>query len=167
APIVHVYTFMISFAPAAASAHAIANPARERRRLRSAPSAAPARPTSPHAAICHGVYGPWPRTMFDVSIPSAPTENPASGPSEKPTTNVIAVIGLTAGSATHASRPSAATAASVATIAIIRADGRERSYEAQPTSRIRATIENAASGQLTAPPRAPARTPRGRRRVAS
>ena len=60
-------------------------------------------------------------------MPSAPTLKPASGPSAYPTTSVMAVIGLTSGSATKASRPSAASAASVATTATMRALGRERS----------------------------------------
>ncbi len=65
--------------------------------------------------------------MFEASIPSAPTVKPGSGPSAYPTTSVIAVIGLTSGSATNASRPSASTAARVATTATIRAEGRARS----------------------------------------
>ena len=81
----------------------------------------------PHAAICQGVYGPWPSRMFEASIPSAPTMKPGSGPSAYPTTRVIAVIGLTSGRATNASRPSAATAARVPTTATIRAAGRRRS----------------------------------------
>ena len=55
APIVHVYTFMTSFAPNAASAQAIASSTRPSRRPLSRPSAAPARPTMPQAAICQGV----------------------------------------------------------------------------------------------------------------
>ena len=60
-------------------------------------------------------------------MPSAPTVKPGSGPSAYPTTSVIAVIGLTSGRATNASRPSAASAASVATTATMTADGRARS----------------------------------------
>ena len=55
APRVHVYRFMTSLAATAASAQASASCTRPRRRRVSAPSAAPARPTIPHAAICQGV----------------------------------------------------------------------------------------------------------------
>ena len=55
APRVHVYTFMISFASSAVSAQASASGIRPRRLPESQPSAAPIRPTSPQAAICHGV----------------------------------------------------------------------------------------------------------------
>ena len=55
APIVQVYTFMISFAISAASAQASASGTRGRRLRLSPASAAPARPTSPQAAICQGV----------------------------------------------------------------------------------------------------------------
>ena len=55
APIVHVYTFITSFAASAHSAHASARPSRPSERELRRPSAAPVKPTSPHAAICHGV----------------------------------------------------------------------------------------------------------------
>ena len=55
APMVQVYTFMISFASRAASAQASASGTRPRRLPVSRPRAAPASPTSPQAAICQGV----------------------------------------------------------------------------------------------------------------
>ena len=55
APIVHVYAFITSFAASAHSAHASARPSRPTERELARPSAAPASPTRPHAAICQGV----------------------------------------------------------------------------------------------------------------
>ena len=55
APRVKVYTFMISLASSAVKAQASARGTRPRRLPESRPSAAPIRPTSPQAAICHGV----------------------------------------------------------------------------------------------------------------
>ena len=44
-------------------------------------SPAPSTPVAPHAAICHGVHGPWPKKKLDASPAIAPTANPGPPPS--------------------------------------------------------------------------------------
>ena len=63
-----------------AAPQAIASGMRPSRRPLTTPSHAPSRPTEPHAAICHGVHGPWPNTMFEASAPTAPTTKPGAPP---------------------------------------------------------------------------------------
>ena len=38
-------------------------------------------PTPPHAAICHGVNGPWPKKTLDASAATEPTAKPGAPPS--------------------------------------------------------------------------------------
>ena len=116
------------------TAHTIASGQRRIRPRVSTASPAPISPVAPHAAICHGVHGPWPKKKFDTSPASAPTTKPGPAPSAYPDTSTMSVVGLTFGSAANAIRPSAANAASVATSATIRASGRVRSYQPNPPS---------------------------------
>src|SRR5919197_3572691 len=125
------------------------------RRPVTAPSAAPTRPTSPHAPICHGVHGPWPKTRFEASAAIAPTAKPGAPPSAKPLSRTMSVVGLTLGSGAKATRPSAASAASVATSASTFDDGCARSYQAKPAARAIARTAKAPSCHVTerSPPR--------------
>ena len=51
------------------------------RRVADARAPAPSDARGPHAAICHGVHGPWPKKKFEVSPATAPTTKPGAPPS--------------------------------------------------------------------------------------
>ena len=67
--------------PSEATAQAAASGIRPSSRPATRASPAPASPTPPHAAICHGVHGPWPKNRFEASAATAPTTNPGAPPS--------------------------------------------------------------------------------------
>ena len=48
------------------------------RRRSSGAARAPTAPQPPHASICHGVHGPWPRNMFETSAARPPTRIPGA-----------------------------------------------------------------------------------------
>src|SRR6476646_8611121 len=97
--------------------HATPNAARAKR-FRSTLGIQPAiTPTRPHASICHGVHGPWPRNMFEASAAPAPVARPALGPRLMPAIATSIVTGWTFGIAANTSRPAAAAAARAATSA--------------------------------------------------
>src|SRR5436190_21208872 len=101
---------------------------------------APTTPHPPHANICHGVHGPWPRKKFDASAARAPTPKPARAPSAAPAATAITVTGWTPGIAAKRTRPPAAAAASVATSASVLLAPRPGSSQAAPaTSSVAAT----------------------------
>src|SRR3954453_7515736 len=125
-----------------ATPHAIAIGTRPSRRPVDLANSAPATPTSPHATICHGVHGPWPKKRFDDSAATAPTTNPGAPPSTYPAISTMSVVGLTFGSGANAIRPSAASAASVATSASTRLDGCVRSYHAKPATSVAQRIRD-------------------------
>ena len=73
-------------------------------------------PTSPIENICHGVHGPWPNTIFDTSIVTAPVINPVSQPNATPLMITIAITGLKFGIIKNAVLPTAASAHKTATV---------------------------------------------------
>src|SRR5712691_1577585 len=89
-------------------------------------------PHPPHASICHGVYGPWPRKTFEASAASAPTAKPRRGPRAAPEATTITVTGCTPGMGAKSTRPAAAMPASVATSARSRVDAGPASSHAKP-----------------------------------
>src|SRR3954447_24566132 len=126
---------------------------RFRRRPVTLARTAPNTPTAPHATICHGVHGPWPKNRFDANAATAPTTNPGAPPSTNPAISTMSVVGLTFGSAANAIRPSAASAASVATSASTRVVGGMRSYQAKPaTSAAPRMRKEAAIYPIASPP---------------
>ena len=105
------------------------------------PSTPASRPQPPHASICHGVCGPWPRNMLDAIAASAPTAKPRRGPSATPAAATITVTGCTLGIGAKSTRPAAAMPPSVATSVRSRAVPPPCSSQANPP----ATSANAAS----------------------
>src|SRR6266550_1205535 len=118
---------------APASAHAAASGQRPiSRRPVAQASTPPSTPAPPQPTICQGVHGPCPKKTFDASAATAPTAKPGTGPSAYPAKSAISVVGLTFGIGANAIRPTVARAASAATSESTFADGRERSYQANP-----------------------------------
>ncbi len=71
-------------------------------------------PIMPHAYICQGVQGPWPRKKFDTIAATAPTMKPDSAPNTMPAIMIINEVGCTLGKPAKGTRPTAAIAASMA-----------------------------------------------------
>src|SRR5262249_51058279 len=101
--------------------------------------------------------GPCPSQKFDTSPERAPTANPGAAPREKPAISVMSVVGTTFGIGEKATLPATEIAASAATSATICEGGRERSYQANPPSRVAPRIAKAAASQVIA------RSPRSKR----
>ena len=123
-----------------------ANASRRRSSGRSRPAS---RPQPPHASICHGVCGPWPRKKFDAIAASAPTAKPRRGPSATPEAATITVTGWTLGIGAKSTRPAAARPPSVATSVRSRAETVPPSSHANP-----ATRTATAASSVAIPPRA-------------
>src|SRR6476661_3366399 len=121
------------------------------------PTSPPSRPAPPQPTICHGVHGPCPKKTFDASAATAPTANPGTGPSAYPAKSAMSVVGFTFGIGANAIRPTVARAASAATSESTLADGRERSYHANPKPRTTTSTRNDATFQFTPTP-APSRS---------
>ena len=107
------------------------------------------RPQPPHASICQGVCGPWPRKKFDAIAASAPTAKPRRGPSATPAAATITVTGCTLGIGANRTRPAAARPPRVATSVRSRADIVPPSSQAKP-----ATTTATAASSVAIPPRA-------------
>ena len=62
------------------------------------PNKTPAKkPTRPKPNICHGVHGPWPKNIFDISPAAAPVINPASALNATAVSMTMAHTGLNCG----------------------------------------------------------------------
>ena len=92
------------------------------------------RPQPPHASICHGVCGPWPRKKFDAIAARAPTAKPRRGPSATPEAATITVTGWTLGIGAKSTRPAAARPPRVATSVRSRAETVPPSSHAKPAT---------------------------------
>ncbi len=79
-------THMLRFITAPKNAPASPQATASETRLRCWPATlartAPPTPIAPHAHICHGVHGPWPKNTLLASAATAPTANPGAPPSE-------------------------------------------------------------------------------------
>ena len=79
--VTHRLRFITAPKNAPASPQATARLARPSSRPNARASSAPPTPTPPHAHICHGVHGPWPKNTLLASAATAPTANPGAPPS--------------------------------------------------------------------------------------
>src|SRR6266550_663852 len=93
------------------------------RRRTSGAASAPTTPQPPHASICQGVQGPWPRKKFEASAARAPTPKPARAPSQAaPATSRAAATSSSESAAcpgevaAHAAAANATTPAAKATV---------------------------------------------------
>src|SRR5919198_6194899 len=121
------------------------------RRRRNGAASAPTAPQPPHASICHGVQGPWPRTKFEASAAIPPTATPARSPSATPAATVITVTGWTPGTAAKRMRPAAAAPASVATSATSFAEPGPDSSQSAPPRRTPPATRRSASAPSSGP----------------
>ncbi len=76
------------------------------------------KPIIPQDTICHGVHGPWPSNMLEISAAEAPMISPLWGPNAMAEAMMTKVVGWTLGIDANGIRETLAIAAKTASITI-------------------------------------------------